>query len=135
MPHRLYAEVAARAGHRCEYCRAPEHEHSVEYEVEHIHPRARGGDDSIENLALACGSCNRGKAQATRAIDVLTGELALRFNPRRHIWAEHFEFRTESVTIVGRTPTGRATVERLDLNRRQMIRARLLWGANGWFPT
>ena len=134
MPHRLYPDVAARAGHRCEYCRAPEHEHSMEFEVDHIDPRASGGEDELFNLALACGSCNRRKAQATRALDAVTGASVLLFNPRRHNWSEHFEFHPQTCTIVGRTSMGRATVERLDLNRRQMIRARLLWGVNGWYP-
>lgn len=29
--------------------------------VEHIHPRHHGGDDSLENLAVACPRCNAGK--------------------------------------------------------------------------
>jgi hypothetical protein len=106
----------------------------MEFEVEHINPRVLGGTDDLVNLALACGSCNRRKAQATRALDSVTAEFVLLFNPRSHEWSDHFEFDARSCTIAGKTPTGRATVERLDLNRRQMIRARLLWGVNGWYP-
>lgn len=29
--------------------------------LEHIVPRTHGGDDSVENLALACARCNQGK--------------------------------------------------------------------------
>jgi hypothetical protein len=29
--------------------------------IEHIWPRNHGGDDRLENLALACGGCNREK--------------------------------------------------------------------------
>jgi hypothetical protein len=107
----------------------------MEFEVEHIVPRARGGEDEFANLALACGSCNRRKAQVIQAIDPQTGVDVSLFNPRRHVWREHFEFVAAEVAIIGRTPTGRATVERLNLNRRQMIRARLLWGVNGWYPS
>jgi hypothetical protein len=37
-------------------------------QVEHIHPRARGGSDRVSNLCLACEPCNRKKgAQDVRA--------------------------------------------------------------------
>lgn len=134
MPHRLYPQIADRAGHRCEYCRAPEAHQTMELEVEHIRPRAHGGDDDPDNLALACASCNRRKSQATRANDPVTGLMVLLFNPRRDVWTEHFMFNAETREIVGRTPTGRATAIRLDLNRTQLIVARLLWSASGWLP-
>jgi hypothetical protein len=134
MPHEFYPQVAARAGHRCEYCQAPEEFHSTEFEVEHIHPRALGGGNDLGNLALACRSCNLRKLQATYAADPVTGLLAELFNPRRDIWQEHFEFAVETRLFVGQTPTGRATVQRLGLNRDQMLRARRRWAAGGWFP-
>ncbi len=31
--------------------------------IEHIVPRTHGGDDSLENLALACARCNHEKGQ------------------------------------------------------------------------
>jgi 5-methylcytosine-specific restriction endonuclease McrA len=31
--------------------------------IEHIWPRTHGGDDRLENLALACSGCNREKGQ------------------------------------------------------------------------
>jgi HNH endonuclease len=106
----------------------------MEFEVEHLYPRALGGDDEVRNLALSCRSCNLRKLQATRAVDPVTGIAVLLFNPRRDVWLEHFTFIAETREIIGRTPTGRATVARLDLNRAQMIRARLLWSVTGWFP-
>jgi hypothetical protein len=51
-PH--YPEVALRAGHRCEYCHAPEAVFNLPLEVEHIVPMARGGEDAAANWALAC---------------------------------------------------------------------------------
>src|SRR4030042_2967561 len=30
-------------------------------EVDHIIPKSKGGDDSFENLALVCGTCNKAK--------------------------------------------------------------------------
>jgi hypothetical protein len=134
MPHRLYLLVAERADHRCEYCGAPERVQATEFEVEHIIPRAHGGADSLENLALACGSCNRRKAHASHAVDPLTGLPAQLFNPRFDIWLEHFEFDAEIGQIVGHTPIGRATVRRFDLNRPFLLESRLSWFKIGWFP-
>jgi hypothetical protein len=47
-----YPEVASRAGHRCEYCHAPEVIFNFPFEVEHVIPIARGGSDALQNLAL-----------------------------------------------------------------------------------
>jgi 5-methylcytosine-specific restriction endonuclease McrA len=41
----------------CTYCGVQ----NVALQVEHIHPRARGGTDRISNLCLACDTCNRAK--------------------------------------------------------------------------
>jgi len=46
--------------------------------IEHIVPRARGGSDAIENLALACASCNHEKGRrhdALRKPDARAGEV------------------------------------------------------------
>lgn len=41
----------------CVYCDA----RNVPLEVEHLHPRSRGGGNRISNLALACRPCNQAK--------------------------------------------------------------------------
>ena len=96
MPHRLYEPVAARADHRCEYCLAPEAISPRRFEVEHITPRARGGSDNLENLALACSPCNGRKAQATQGIDTETLTIVPLFNPRNDRWDRHFRIRDTS---------------------------------------
>ena len=65
----LYPAVALRAGHRCEYCRAPEAVFNFPFEVEHITPIALGRDDSDGNLALSCRACNVHKAAAVDGLD------------------------------------------------------------------
>ena len=127
MPHRLYQAVAARARHRCEYCRAPEEVFNLEFEVDHVVPQAGGGSDDFANLALACHSCNLRKATAHRARDPETGQLLLLFNPRAHDWGEHFLLDLESLVTEGLTPIGRATARRLGLNRQVQVDARRLW--------
>ncbi|MBI4491199.1 MAG: HNH endonuclease [Chloroflexi bacterium] len=129
MPHRLYAEVARRARHRCEYCRAPEAVFNLEFEVEHVVPQARGGTGQLDNLALACRSCNLRKGVVQRARDPETGQLVPLFNPRTDVWGEHLQINLETFEIEGLTPTGRAVVQRLGMNRRPALQARRLWVA------
>ena len=42
---------------KCTYCGAE----NVPLQVEHIHPKSKGGSNRISNLCLACESCNRKK--------------------------------------------------------------------------
>lgn len=44
-------------GRQCAYCNAT----GVPLQVEHIHPKARGGTNRLSNLTLACGPCNQAK--------------------------------------------------------------------------
>jgi 5-methylcytosine-specific restriction endonuclease McrA len=45
-------------GRKCAYCDAEQ----VPLEIEHIHPRSKGGSDRVSNLTLACVSCNQRKS-------------------------------------------------------------------------
>lgn len=49
---------------RCAYC----DRQNVPLQVEHIHPRARGGSDRVGNLTLACGPCNTKKGAQDVAV-------------------------------------------------------------------
>ena len=116
-------EVRKRARERCEYCRMTQEIQGAEFHVEHIVPRARKGLDELDNLALACPSCNLRKSDRAEHADPRTGRPERLYHPRNDRWSEHFRF--EGLRIVGRTPVGRATVAALDLNtgRRIAIRA------------
>jgi 5-methylcytosine-specific restriction endonuclease McrA len=59
-------------GRSCVYCGAS----GVCLQIEHIHPRARGGSNRITNLTLACEPCNKAKS-AMPVGDFLAGEPAL----------------------------------------------------------
>jgi hypothetical protein len=48
--------------------------------------------------------------------DPETVEIVGLFNPRGQSWSDHFSWDATRLRIVGRTPTGRATVRLLDLN-------------------
>ena len=132
--NRFYPDVAERAAHRCEYCRAPERVFNFAFEVEHIQPRAAGGSDQADNLALACESCNLYKSDAVEGIDPATAERTLLYHPRQNSWVEHFAFDPETAEISGRTATGRATIARLKLNSAFQIRARQHWARLDLYP-
>ena len=130
----LYPNVARRAGHRCEYCRAPEAVFNFPFEVEHILPKSRGGTDDEANLCLACRSCNLRKSDRIVAFDERSGEEVPLFQPRDRRWDDHFRVEDESGEIQGLTATGRATVRILELNHPLQLTARLLWIRLQFFP-
>jgi hypothetical protein len=129
-----YPAVARRAGHRCEYCRAPEAVFNFAFEVEHVIPTSRGGTDDDANLCLACRACNLRKSDRLVVADDVTGQECPLFNPRGQRWADHFRVDPESGAIEGTTPTGRATVACLDLNHPLQLTARQLWIRLRLFP-
>jgi hypothetical protein len=122
-----YAGVAERAGHRCEYCRAPEAIFNLPFEVEHIVPASRGGPDDESNLALACRACNLYKSDQQSGVDETTREVVRLFDPRRDRWDEHFRVEPEDDAIQGLTPVGRVTVACLRMNRDIQREARRSW--------
>ncbi|MBC7527386.1 MAG: HNH endonuclease [Chthonomonadaceae bacterium] len=107
----FYPAVAERAEFRCEYCRTPEHIFNFTFEVDHIHPRAKGGETTLSNLALSCESCNLFKSDMTHVYDDVEKQNIALFHPRRDPWRTHFLCEIESGEIVGRTATGRITLK------------------------
>ncbi|MBI3880383.1 MAG: HNH endonuclease [Verrucomicrobia bacterium] len=106
--------VRRRADNDCEYCSLPQEKEPLTFHIEHIVPRQHGGDDSPENLALACQHCNLRKGTNLSGLDPETGAATRLFHPRQDVWAEHF---TESEgEITGRTAIGRATTRLLKMN-------------------
>jgi 5-methylcytosine-specific restriction endonuclease McrA len=129
-----YPAIAERAVYRCEYCHAPESVFNFPFEVEHILPQSHGGPDSLNNLALSCHACNLFKSDFETGPDEAThAEVAL-FHPRHDTWEQHFIVDTSQATIQGQTSTGRATVERLQMNRPRQLAARRRWIQFGVFP-
>jgi hypothetical protein len=127
-------EVRSRARGLCEYCRGQAQFALQPFTVEHIVPRSRGGETETGNLALACSGCNAHKYNKTEGADPTSGELASLFHPRRDRWRDHFVWSTDFTLIVGITPTGRATVETLKMNRDGAVNLRRLLHAAGAHP-
>lgn len=130
-----YPLVAERAGHRCEYCHAPEAIFNVPFEVDHIVPLAKGGFEEASNWALACRACNLRKSDAIDEFDSLSHQRVPLFNPRNQSWEDHFEVCGEPpIRLAGRTPAGRVTIERLQMNMPLQLAARAQWVTLGLFP-
>jgi hypothetical protein len=102
--------------------------------VEHILARARGGTTTLDNLALACQGCNNHKYDKVEAPDPITGRSAPLFHPRRDRWVEHFTWSDDFSLVLGLSPTGRATVEALYLNRDGVTALRRLLYKHGEHP-
>lgn len=130
----LREAVARRSRHRCSYCLTTERIVGARFTVDHIIPESLGGATTLENLCLACWSCNLHKHDRITALDPDTGEMVRLFHPNQQNWSEHFVWRSDGLLIVGLTPIGRATVEALQLNRAPLVNARRLWRDAGWHP-
>jgi 5-methylcytosine-specific restriction endonuclease McrA len=44
--------------HQCAYCQAS----AIRLEIDHVHPRSRGGSNRVANLVISCRACNEAKA-------------------------------------------------------------------------
>jgi hypothetical protein len=103
-------------------------------EMDHIIPESLGGLTEEDNLWLACSLCNNHKGNRIAALDPETGEMVRLFNPRHQDWHEHFTWSASGERVIGQTPTGRATIIALNLNRPALVKARQLWTQVGWHP-
>ena len=115
IPASLRRLVIRRAASRCEYCGLAQIGQAATFHIDHVTPVIAGGATTADNLALACVSCSLRKSARQMATDPQTGEDAPIHSPRKDQWYEHF--RWEDVRVIGLTPTGRATVAALQMNR------------------
>jgi len=134
VPKILREKVAVDAGYRCGYCLSREAIVGAPMEIDYLVPESLGGLTIERNLWLACALCNGHKANRVAAIDPETGEQTRLFNPRGQVWSAHFRCSPEGELIIGSTPSGRATVVALNLNRISLVKARQLWAEVGWHP-
>lgn len=115
--------VRARAAECCEYCQLQQQDSPlIALQIEHIIPRKHDGDDSPDNLALACADCNLRKGSDLAGLDSVSQALTPLFHPRRDQWSDHF--RWDGIRIVGMTPIGRTTVQVLAMNSPARLRVR-----------
>jgi hypothetical protein len=131
--------VRRRARSLCEYCHSPEYLSPDRFTIDHLLPQSLGGSDDEDNLALACHRCNTRHYNFTTGIDKLTKTVVPLYHPRQQLWAEHFVWTIDGLKILGITPVGRATCQRLDFNDEHhddgaILEARWFWVQGGWHP-
>jgi hypothetical protein len=134
IPAPLRRLVMRRAVDTCEYCRARAEFSSDPLTVDHIIAVSRNGRTVAENLACACFGCNQRKANLLAALDPMTELPAPLFHPREQAWNEHFYWSEDFTHILALTPTGRATIEALQLNRAGLVNLRRALHAIGEHP-
>lgn len=126
--------VIERAHACCEYCLSQEQLSPVQFSIEHVLPHQLGGSSTESNLALSCQECNNHKYTKIEAFDPFTGNLVSLYHPRLHSWQAHFLWSDDFTLIIGVSPTGRATIELLHLNRPNLINLRRLLHSVGMHP-
>ena len=126
--------VIARANGCCEYCHSQLRFTNHSFSIEHIIPKSQGGENDLDNLALSCQSCNNHKYTKTESVDPLSRRIVPLYHPRQHQWEDHFAWNDDCTLIIGLTPTGRATVETICLNKSGLINLRRVLYATGNHP-
>ena len=126
--------VLERDEYRCVYCLTTQENSGEQLQIDHIIPVASGGTSTRDNLCSCCAKCNNNKWTKTQAIDPLTNERVPLFHPLQQNWPDHFAWDQSGTLIVGLTPSGRATVNALQLNNATIVRARRRWVEVGWHP-
>lgn len=123
-----------RAHFCCEYCLSQEAFSPDPFSNEHIIPLSLGGRSIANNLAFSCQGCNNFKYTFLFAFDLVTLQEVPLYHPRRDRWEEHFSWNEDASELIGLTPTGRATIETLQLNREQVVNLRRVLSLVGKHP-
>lgn len=134
MSNSIKTTVINRAKNCCEYCLSQTEYSSDPFSIDHIIPRSKNGSDELDNLAWACLGCNGHKYNTTECPDPASGLIVSLYNPRHNNWNEHFIWSEDYLTIIGITEIGRATVEKLQLNRTGVVNLRNLLFQVGLHP-
>jgi hypothetical protein len=106
---------------RCGYCGVAEEDVGATLTVDHHRPRTRGGTHRDENLVYCCHKCNEYKGDYWHETD--PPHVAL-LHPRLDDLRIHVVER-EDGRLDGLTPQGEFFIERLRLNRPQLVAHRL----------
>ena len=113
-------QIRQRANFACEFCGITETDTGGQLTIDHFRPKAKGGNDRLENLFYCCTRCNQYKLDYWPTDP---NDPAL-WNPRRESFSQHF-LELDDGTLYPLTPTGAFTLKRLRLNRPPLVDHRL----------
>lgn len=134
IPATLREQVLSQAGGLCACCCRAEALLGVTFEIDHIVPLSARGETTADNLCVSCPTCNRQKGVRQTAPDPVSGEEVSLFHPLAQAWGDHFAWSEDGATLIGLTPSGRATVALLRMNRPVLVQMRRYWVALGLHP-
>ena len=122
VPQKLRESVRVLYGLCCGYCGVTETEFGGELEVDHFRPRSHGGQDNPENLVYACSTCNRFKGDYW-PVPEASPDLVL-LHPQQDDVSAHVGLLPDG-RLIGLTRRGWFHIQRLRLNRAQLVELRL----------
>ncbi len=123
----LRRQIRDQFANCCAYCLTTESLSVVIFEIDHIIPRSGGGETELQNLCLACPTCNRYKADRQQVVSGPGGQTATLFHPQSQLWSDHFIWSENATEIIALTPTGQVTIDTFRMNRLELMRLRRLW--------
>jgi hypothetical protein len=121
LPAEIIAQVRQRANFACEYCGVTETDSGGQLTVDHYRPRTQGGGDELGNMLYCCYRCNLYKGDYWPA---KPEDLPL-WNPRLDPRENHLLLLADG-TLYPISASGRFTLQRLRLNRPELVDYRLL---------
>jgi hypothetical protein len=107
---------------RCGYCGVTETESGGQLEIDHFLPRSHGGKDTVDNLVYACPTCNRLKGDYWPVPEASPDLMLL--HPQQDDLSAHIGSLPDG-RLIGLTKRGWFHIQRLRLNRAQLIELRL----------
>ena len=119
----IRAAIREAYGYRYGYCGVSETWVGGELEIDHFRPLLHGGTDAPDNLVYACTTCNRFKGDYWPPSNA--SETLRLLHPKQDDLTAHLS-ETADGHLVGLTPRGWFHIERLHLNRPQLVELRRL---------
>jgi hypothetical protein len=113
----LRAQIRERWSARCAYCGVHEDAVGATLTVDHHRPRVRGGTSESENLVYSCPRCNEHKGVYWHERDPPYIPL---LHPGEDDLTQHVRM-SDDGRLVGMTAEGEFFVQRLRLNRPQLV--------------
>lgn len=113
--------IRERYNVKCGYCEVHERDAGATLTIDHHRPLAYGGTDSEENLVYCCPRGNQHKGAYWHEVHVPHIRL---LHPLNDKLTQHI-FQQQDAQLLGQTPEGVFYIQRLHLNRPQLIEHRL----------
>lgn len=114
-------KVRERYNARCGYCGVHEIDTGATLTIDHHRPLAYDGTENDENLVYCCPRCNQHKGAYWHEIHAPYIRL---LHPLNDELTQHI-FQQQDAHLLGQTPEGMFYIQRLHLNRPQLVAHRL----------